>query len=355
MTKDELAERLKLAAKKKILVLGDFFLDRYLLIDPSRNEPSIETGLTAYQVFDRRLSPGAAGTVTNNLVALGVSIVAIGFVGDDGEGFELRRALERLGVDTRGIVVRPDRATPTYTKPMIVESDGERELNRLDIKNWTRTPQALEREIIRNLEQLSEEVDAIVVMDQVNELDCGTVTGTVRESLARLGASRPNLPIIADSRARIGEFKNVMVKPNHREALLALNMKENVSGEGIRTAAMRLCERNGRPAFVTHGAQGMYVADKAMASLVPAITVEGPIDIVGAGDSATAGIVTALSTGSSLTDAALIGNIVASITIQQLGTTGTASQDRDSHGSRNKWGKSINFEVSPPPIAIAVR
>ena len=58
--------------RKKILVLGDFFLDRYLEIDAALDEPSLETGLTAYQVVGTRLSPGAAGTVANNLVALGV-------------------------------------------------------------------------------------------------------------------------------------------------------------------------------------------------------------------------------------------------------------------------------------------
>ena len=51
-------------------VLGDLFLDRYLDIDPALTEPSIETGLDAYQVVRVRSSPGAAGTVINNLVAL---------------------------------------------------------------------------------------------------------------------------------------------------------------------------------------------------------------------------------------------------------------------------------------------
>ena len=52
-----------------ILVLGDYFLDKYLLIDPMLDEKSIETGLTAYQSIGKKLYPGAAGTVTNNLKA----------------------------------------------------------------------------------------------------------------------------------------------------------------------------------------------------------------------------------------------------------------------------------------------
>src|SRR5437870_3934858 len=81
----------------RIGVLGDLFLDRYLDIDAAFTEPSIETGLDAYQVVRVRSYPGAAGTVINNLVALGVGKVCpIAVLGDDGEAYELRQALGRL-------------------------------------------------------------------------------------------------------------------------------------------------------------------------------------------------------------------------------------------------------------------
>ena len=82
--------------------MGDFFLDRYLHIDPAKTETSIETGLPVYNVVEVRSQPGAAGTILNNLVALGIGeIHAVGFCGDDGEGYELRQALGRhAGVST---------------------------------------------------------------------------------------------------------------------------------------------------------------------------------------------------------------------------------------------------------------
>ena len=61
---------------------------------------------------------------------------------------------------------------------------------------------------------------------------------------------------------------------------------------------------------------------------VPGVRVEGPIDPTGAGDSVTAGAVLALAAGAALPEAALVGNLVASITIQQLATTGTARPDQ---------------------------
>src|ERR1700676_2139585 len=89
-------------SKLRIAVVGDFCLDRYLEIDPARAEISIETGLPVYNVARVRSQPGAAGTIVNNLVALGVGeIFPVGFCGEDGEGYELLRALGALrGVET---------------------------------------------------------------------------------------------------------------------------------------------------------------------------------------------------------------------------------------------------------------
>src|SRR3954462_13731959 len=95
----------------KIGVLGDLFLDRYLDLDGVLTEPSIETGLDAYQVVNVRSYPGAAGTVLNNLVALGVGrVVPIAIVGDDGEGYELRQTLDRRSaVDSIAVLTVPGR------------------------------------------------------------------------------------------------------------------------------------------------------------------------------------------------------------------------------------------------------
>src|SRR5882762_9903278 len=78
----------------RIAIVGDFCLDRYLEIDPARTEVSIETGLPVHNVVNVRSQPGGAGTILNNLAALGISaIFPVGFAGDDGEGYELCRAL----------------------------------------------------------------------------------------------------------------------------------------------------------------------------------------------------------------------------------------------------------------------
>ena len=323
-----LDELLNQFSRRHVLVVGDFFLDKYLIIDRRLAEVSLETGLEAHQVVDVRCSPGAAGTVTSTLRALGVSVTALGVIGDDGEGVELKRGLVERGVNVEFLIKRADRFTPTYTKPMLRESDGrQHEIERLDIKNRSPLPAEVEDLLIGQLRTLVPQVDGAIVADQVSEANCGAITDRVRSEISTLALSHLDVVLAVDSRARIGLFQHVIVKPNAREAIQAT--RPEWSGEAnlalARESGAELFRRNGRPVFVTVGTKGILLFSEAGSEQVPAVPVSGEIDIVGAGDSVMAGIVSALCSGASPREAALVGNLVASITVQQIGTTGTAT------------------------------
>lgn len=317
----------------RIAVVGDLFLDRYLDVDAALTEPSLETGLDAYQVVGVRSLPGAAGTIINNLAVLGVGeVCTVAVIGDDGEGHELRLALRALrGVDARDILSWPDRRTPTYTKPMLhAPGHPPRELNRLDIKNHTPLPRSAEDRIIESLTALWPRVHAVIALDQVSEADCGVITSRVREYLATLANTDPDKLLLADSRERIGLFRGAWLKPNRRECVRAVGA-DGQDLQTVRRAARELAERTARPVLCTCGEEGLFVVDPRPASRlevqVPATRVTGPIDPVGAGDSVSAALACAIGGGASLPDAAAFANLVASITIQQIGTTGTASPE----------------------------
>jgi rfaE bifunctional protein kinase chain/domain len=333
MTSDELLEALLERILRRtpgltIGVLGDLFLDRYLDLDAALTEPSLETGLDAYQVFRVRACPGASGTVMNNLVALGVGRVCpVAVIGDDGEGYELRQALAALAaVDAAGILVAADRRTPTYTKPLLHEPGSPpRELNRLDVKNRRPLPREHEDRVLEALEQLWPRADALVVLDQVSEPDCGVVTARVRQRLAELAARDPDKFVLADSRERIGLFRATSLKPNRKECLEAV-FGANADPERLAEAVRLLAAQAGRSVFCTAGEKGILVAQgPGEPSWVEGYPVAAPIDVVGAGDSTSAAIACAVASGAGLQAAAAFGNLVASITIQQIGTTGTAS------------------------------
>jgi len=313
----------------KVCVVGDLFLDKYLDIDPALAETSLETGLEAHQVVQVRCYPGAAGTVAANLTALGVGRVALlSIIGDDGEGYDVRRAAERLGIDCTWLRVQPGFRTPTYTKPLRHSSGGKPvELNRLDIKNRRPLPAEAEEWVLARLEEAAATFHAIAISDQVQERNCGVVTDRVRSALATLAERYPRMVFVADSRCRIGEFRKVIVKPNRAEALAALAWPEAAAADPA-ALARELAARVGRPAYVTLSEDGLLVAEGSQSWHVRGYRVAGEIDPVGAGDSVMAGIVAALSSGASLPQAGLLSCLVASITIQQIGVTGTASPEQ---------------------------
>lgn len=326
MTPDRFAAIAARYAGLRVAVVGDVCLDRYLEIDPSRVETSIETGLPVYNVSAVRAQPGAAGTVINNLAALGTgAILPVGFCGDDGEGFELRRALAALpGVRLDHFDVTPLRGTFTYCKPLVLEPGRPpRELNRLDSKNWTPTPAEVSDRIVRSLAALRGGVDAVVAMDQVDAPETGVVTAAVRAALAEFPSA---IPVVADCRRGLRDYPQLVFKMNAAE-IAALRGEPGLdSTDDVLRAAEDLAARNGRPVVVTMAADGLAGAEPGSAAVhVPALPLRGPIDIVGAGDSVTANLALALAAGATLREALEIAAVASSVVIHQLGTTGTAS------------------------------
>lgn len=328
MDEQRLEKLLNRGARARILVIGDFFLDRYLVIDPARVERSVETGLAAHQVVDVRAAPGAAGTVSANLRALGATVTVLGIIGDDGEGYELRRGLRASGVDERAMVVAGDRRTPTYTKP-IVRDDGAvpYELERLDIRTRTPVPEHTIDALIDRLRALAVQAHAVIIADQMPEPECGVITTRVRAMLAQLAAAHPDIWFLADSRERIGLFEQVIVKPNARECVRAVYPDDSADPPLalVAQAAEQLRQRTGKPVFITLGARGILVIHERGIEQAPAPPVFGPIDVTGAGDSVMAALAVALCAGASPEEAATLGNLAAAVTIRQLGTTGVAT------------------------------
>ena len=299
MNQDRLTTLLSRFPALTVLVVGDFFLDKYLIIEHALGEISLETGLEAHQVVGVRCQPGAAGTVTNNLRAMGVNVLAAGIVGDDGEGFEL---LRDVGYDRRergcaGHSLRPlhahlhqadvaragrqrGRAEPAgHQKP---DSAGCRRREPAHRPSARPAPARPRRHYRRP----------------------GAGDGLRRHH--RAGARRatvlaqayPTVAFLADSRVRIGLYEDVILKPNAREAASAV--QPDFNGEPDRTvaeaAAVALYAKTGQPVFLTLGGDGIMAFHADGPTHIPAVPVTGPIDIVGAGDATMAGICSAGAT-----------------------------------------------------------
>ncbi|MGB0578332.1 MAG: bifunctional heptose 7-phosphate kinase/heptose 1-phosphate adenyltransferase [Limisphaerales bacterium] len=313
----------------RIAVVGDFCLDRYLEIHPARSEISIETGLPVHNVEHVRFQPGGAGTILNNLSALGLAeIVPIGFCGRDAEGHELQEALAvRPGVNLNHFLCTAGRRTFTYCKPLVMHPNGPpEELNRLDFKNWTPTPESVTQSLILALESAVSEVDAVIVLDQVDVADTGVVNETLLGSIGSSAGDRPGVFFIGDSRRGFDGWPPIGLKMNEAEFVTFAGASDYADViDLIRHTAPRMNNRK-QPWFVTRAEHGIVAIDaEGNISSHASLPVHGEIDIVGAGDAVTANLTAAIAAGASPAEAAILANRAASVVIHKLGTTGTAS------------------------------
>ncbi len=328
MKADRFKEIVARYASLRVAIVGDFCLDRYFDIDPARQEISIETGLPVHNIVRIRCQPGAAGTILNNLVSLGVGkIVPIGICGEDGEGFELRRSLEaRPGTDISFFIRARERKTFTYTKPLVCETGkAPVELSRLDLKNWSITPTSLQEKVADALRRIAPDVDAVILLDQVDVPETGVITKHVLGAVSEVAAKYPKLFIIADSRRGLKGYPPVCLKMN-REELKAMTGFDPRDAEEIAQVVRTMAQAKGKPIFVTLAEQGIVAAGPdGKTAHRRALPLRGEIDIVGAGDSVTANLTAAVAAGAGLDEAVEFAIGASSVVIHQLGTTGTAT------------------------------
>jgi bifunctional ADP-heptose synthase (sugar kinase/adenylyltransferase) len=205
-------------------------------------------------------------------------------------------------------------------------SDGPpEELNRLDSKNWTPTPPELQSDLAARVLSLAEQVDAMILMDQVDLPDSGAACSTVVQAAREAVLKQPKLLVLADSRRGLADFPPLGFKMNATE-LSKLSGSSADSIDAMKSQATTLAAKNQQPVFVTLAERGIVGAlPNQPAAHVTAHPIRGPIDIVGAGDATMANLAAALAGGATLMEAMELAMAAASIVIHQLGTTGTAS------------------------------
>ncbi|MCG3147045.1 MAG: Bifunctional protein HldE [Verrucomicrobiae bacterium] len=308
----------------RVGVIGDFCVDAYWTMDYSASEASIETGLTTRPVRRQRYTLGGAGTIVNNLVALGVGHIEVfGVVGDDPFGRELERLLEACHIGHAGLLTQTDEwDTPVYVKPL----REDREENRLDFGNFNRLTDTLATELLRRLETALPELDAVIINEQIRT---GIHTPFTQARLNQLFRAHPGKIFIVDARYNPAVYEHCLHKLNDREATRLTGATHQPDDliilDEARQAAQDLFTRWRQPVIVTRGARGAIAVDATGLQLVPGLHIVNPTDPVGAGDSFLAGLAAALATGRSTVEAATFGNFVAGVTVQKLFQTGTAT------------------------------
>ncbi len=307
---------------KKVVVVGDYFLDKYVYMKDSDTGESLYTGKPAYVIRAKRTSPGAAGTVAKNLANLGIgNIYAVGYRGDDGDGFNLEHGLRKFGINTDNLFVLDHFSTPSYTMIMRDSGNGYVEDGEASVQNFQRTCVGDEENLILAIDDLveSEKPDAIIFLDQLDSVDCGVVTHRMRQHIAVLADKYPELLIYIDSRKHIADVDNRAIrKCNENEFTRAFSVRKRL----LPVVCAELSRNSAAPVIVTLGEAGTVAGIGGKLLGAPAICHHSEIDSRGAGDAFTSGYISAKLAGLSEEISLIFGNIVASCCVSQIATTG---------------------------------
>lgn len=325
MTQQELEKILASLSSRKIAVIGDGCVDIYWEADMRRSELSREVPHYPLPVVEERFSLGAGTNVVANLAALGIGDIRfVGCIGKDWRGTIFQSLLSKIGVSGEYLVSSPERITPAYCKPIRKGiSDVQYEDPRLDFNNLSPLSEELENRLLEMLKKAVQGADLLLVCDQLAN---GCITPKVKQEIEALGKI---MPVLVDSRDRIDQFRQVIVKPNEIEACHSLGLPLSAANdtEAMKQAAVSMEIRNGCPALITLGARGVVWSESGTATLVPAYPVPPPIDFVGAGDSFLAGFAAVYGLGLCPSVMLSFANLVPAVTIRKIGQTGTAAPE----------------------------
>ena len=233
----------------------------------------------------------------------------------------LKEMFEEQGVDASAIVERKNGVTTCYIKPVKFGISNQlQEDPRLDFENYEAIDPEDEEKLLAALEIAAKNCDVIAVSDYCTY---GVITERVKERLCELAKT---VPVIVDSRDRIADFKNVIVKPNEVEAARALGVSASSLEEYIEIGK-KLTDKTGAPAIITLGSLGGLWCENGRCDYVKTAPAKGEIDIVGAGDTFLSAFSAAYAVCRDGVKAMEFANLASGVTVKKIGTTGTASPD----------------------------
>lgn len=324
------------ARGKRVLVLGETIVDRYVHTDPVGM--SADSPVLVVRPKEEETFIGAASIVAAHVASLGAIPHLVTVVGDDSAGEEVRASLESRGLSA-SIVVDPTR--PTIVKKRYL-AEGKKLLN-VNTFREHRLDAEVEREVLARVAEQSD-VDAVIVSD----FSYGAITDAMLAHVAKLRAER-GIPVAGDVQlgnrlASVARVKGVsVITPSEREARVSLSDKES----GVADLGVRLLQETGNDAVcVTLGGRGMMVVERGalrveelqaephLHELKRRLTIEYlpavprvPVDPMGAGDAALAAMTCALAGGGSLLEAAFLGNCAGAVEVGAMGNVPVSRAD----------------------------
>jgi len=292
------------------LIIGDIMLDRYIWGDVSRISP--EAPVQVVDVTRENSVPGGAANVSNNCTALGGKTFMVGIVGRDRQRKKLIDELGERKINTDGIFI--DDKRPTIQKVRIM--GRSQQLLRIDYESKERVSTETQERILNFTKKHINEVSVVIISDYAK----GLITKTLVEEITTICKNENKIIIVDPKPENFSDYKNVtLITPNHIEAsqIAKVNKYSNKDMEEIGNELLKNLNSN---ILITRGDKGMSLFElNGNKKNIPTIAKE-VYDVTGAGDTVVATVALALSSGSTMEEAAILANYAAGIKVGKVGT-----------------------------------
>ncbi|MCK5534714.1 D-glycero-beta-D-manno-heptose-7-phosphate kinase [bacterium] len=297
---------------KKILVLGDIIVDKFVFGKVSRI--SAEAPVPVVEIKEEKYMPGGAGNVVNNLWALGSEVLLCGVIGEDLVGKRLIEEFKNKGIETSGILV--DSSRPTILKTRIIADHQQVVRTDKEVKNTL--SEKMSKRVIEYINKVFSNIDAIIISDYGKGVINRKILGFIVNKAYKSG-----IPLLVDP--KIEHFllykKVTGITPNHHEAGEAIHLKIN-DEKSLLMAGRKLMKRlNCQSLLITRGEEGMTLFEKKGRITHISTVAREVYDVTGAGDTVISVFALCLAVKkNSFLDAAYIANYAAGIVVGKLGT-----------------------------------
>ena len=310
-------------AGRRLLVAGDYVLDRFVFGHPKRI--SREAPVLILKFWKEESLPGAAGNTAANVRALGGMPVPVGPVGEDEAGGLLAAIFRERGISTEALLPVPGYETPTKTRVLAGGAHSiKQQVVRFDREQVLPADGAWRRRLAEKLSEVAGGVDAAVLSDY----GYGAVTP---EAVAPLKKRlRTGAQLLVDSRHSLSRYEGVdAATPNEEELEECAGEPLGDSTEKLALAGDRLRKQLGcRTLLVTRGSRGMALFDGGNPpTLIPVHGTDQVADVTGAGDTVLATFSLALASGATPLEAALLANFAGGVVVMKMGTATVSSDE----------------------------
>lgn len=307
----DLSKILDAARSKRILVIGDAMLDKYVWGDASRLSP--EAPVPVVRVDRETAVAGGAANVAANLAALGAEARLFARVGEDADGRRLRALLDGARVSLVAGSVSP--AVPTIVKTRVV--CRRQQICRLDQEAEPGAYALSEADLRGALAEAAASADAILLSDYAK----GMLTPESIRAVLALPGRAPVVTLDPKPRPGVDYAGVTLMTPNRAEALRLAGL-EDAPGPFPAEAVCAAIHARFAPEHlvVTLGPDGMLLSEGGRPlERIPTFARE-VFDVSGAGDTVVAALTLALAAGFPLADAARFANTAAGVVVGKLGT-----------------------------------